>query len=59
MSILQREYELHKDEPRKASDVAEDSDDSAIKQTKFVSPSPEGKIASENLSDILFFAKVS
>lgn len=44
LSILQKEFELHKDVPSKvAADLADDSDDSTAKRSEFVSPSPEGK----------------
>lgn len=45
LSILQKEYESHKDSSDNvSSEVADESDDSASKHSKFVSPSPEGKL---------------
>jgi hypothetical protein len=43
LNILQKEYELHKESPAKPMiDAAEDSDDSGVKHSEFVTPSPEG-----------------
>jgi hypothetical protein len=43
LSILQKEYELHQDAPAKSTtDAAEDSDDSGVKHSELVTPSPEG-----------------
>jgi hypothetical protein len=43
LNILQKEYELHQVTPAKpTADAAEDSDDSGIKHSDVVSPSPEG-----------------
>jgi hypothetical protein len=45
LSILQKEYELYEDAPpRRVTDAAEESDDSATKHSEFVVPSPEGKL---------------
>ncbi|KAH7402855.1 hypothetical protein BKA66DRAFT_10660 [Pyrenochaeta sp. MPI-SDFR-AT-0127] len=42
LSVLQKEYESHENAPDKpSSETAEESDDSAKKHSKFVSPSPE------------------
>lgn len=43
LDILKREYELHENSPNgSALDAAEDSDDSGVKHSKVVTPSPEG-----------------
>jgi hypothetical protein len=43
LNILQKEYELHQVTPAKPiTDAAEDSDDSGVKHSEFVTPSPEG-----------------
>jgi hypothetical protein len=43
LNILQKEYELHGDAgTQPPSDAGEDSDDSGIKHSKTISPSPEG-----------------
>ncbi|KAI4629717.1 uncharacterized protein J4E87_002903 [Alternaria ethzedia] len=42
LNILQKEYELHEAKPAESStDAAEDSDDSGIKHSEIVTPSPE------------------
>ncbi|KAF1947321.1 hypothetical protein EJ02DRAFT_392542 [Clathrospora elynae] len=42
LGILQKEYELHNDAPtRPTSETAENSDDSGVKHSVFVTPSPE------------------
>lgn len=43
LEILRKEYELHGESSKDhAFEPAADSDDSATKHSKFVSPSPEG-----------------
>jgi hypothetical protein len=43
LNILQKEYEMHQDTLAKTTtDAAEDSDDSGVKHSEFVTPSPEG-----------------
>jgi hypothetical protein len=43
LSVLQKEYEAHHITANKdCSDAAEESDDSAVKHSEFVAPSPEG-----------------
>lgn len=47
LSILQKEYELHDNAAAgSSSDSAEDSDDSGVKHSKIVTPSPEGMLFS-------------
>ncbi|OAK94472.1 hypothetical protein IQ06DRAFT_260671 [Phaeosphaeriaceae sp. SRC1lsM3a] len=42
LSVLQKQYELNGEAPHpRASDSADDSDDSAVKHSEFVAPSPE------------------
>jgi hypothetical protein len=44
LNILQKDYELYGAKPAKSSaDAAEDSDDSGVKHSEFVTPSPEGQ----------------
>ena len=52
LNLLRKEYESHEDEDgldECSADAAEDSDNSATKVSKFVSPSPEGT-SSSNLA---------
>jgi hypothetical protein len=43
LSVLQKQYEAHELTPSKeSSEAAEESDDSAVKHSEFVAPSPEG-----------------
>jgi hypothetical protein len=43
LSVLSKQYEAYESVPdAKATDAAEDSDDSAIKHSEFVAPSPAG-----------------
>ena len=43
LNILQKEYELHQVTPANpTTDAAEDSDDSGVKHSEFVTSSPEG-----------------
>jgi hypothetical protein len=43
LSVLSKQYEAYESVPdAKASDTAEESDDSATKHSEFVAPSPEG-----------------
>lgn len=45
LSVLQKQYELNGEAPHpRASDSADDSDDSAVKHSEFVAPSPEGEV---------------
>lgn len=47
LNILKKEYELHENSPNgSASDAAEDSDDSGVKHSEVVTPSPEGTLLS-------------
>lgn len=47
LNILQKEYELHGDAAAgPSSDADEDSDDSGIKHSKIITPSPEGTLLS-------------
>jgi hypothetical protein len=43
LNILQKEYELHDTKPAKSTPDAEDSDDSGVKHSEIVTPSPEGQ----------------
>lgn len=44
LNILQKEYELYEAKPAESStDAAEDSDDSGVKHSEIVTPSPEGR----------------
>jgi hypothetical protein len=44
LNILQKEYELYEGKPAESSaDAAEDSDDSGVKHSEIVTPSPEGQ----------------
>ena len=44
LEILQKEYELYETRPAKSTlDAAEDSDDSGVKHSEIVTPSPEGQ----------------
>lgn len=48
LNILQKEYELHDHAAAgSTSDAAEDSDDSGVKHSKVVTPSPEGTLFSQ------------
>jgi hypothetical protein len=43
LSVLQKQYEAHETAPsQESSEAAEESDDSAVKHSEFVAPSPEG-----------------
>jgi len=44
LDILQKDYERHKNASSTTQQVAEDSDDSTTKHTRFVSSSPDGTI---------------
>ncbi|CAA9965292.1 Fatty acid desaturase [Pyrenophora teres f. maculata] len=45
LNILKKEYELHQNTTTDSTtDSAEDSDDSGVKHSKFVTPSPEGML---------------
>ncbi|KAI1553030.1 fatty acid desaturase [Pyrenophora tritici-repentis] len=51
LNILKKEYELHQNTSTDSTtDSAEDSDDSGVKHSKFVTPSPEGMLCSFYLS---------
>jgi hypothetical protein len=43
LSVLQKQYEVYETAfSKESSEAAEESDDSAVKRSEFVAPSPEG-----------------
>jgi len=51
LDILKKEYELHQNKSTDSTTgTAEDSDDSGVKHSKFVTPSPEGMLSAPPIS---------